>query len=72
MGIFSWFAARFAATRNPEEPGWVARSVFPPPGPDNPRLDEIERAAAADVEAMEKEKRTYFRPDAPGDIEDDL
>jgi hypothetical protein len=45
MGIFSWFAARFAATRNPEEPGWVARSVFPPPGPDNPRPDEIKRAA---------------------------
>ncbi len=72
MGIFSWFAAKFAGTRNPEEPRWVGRSVLPPPGADDPRLDAIKRAAAADVEAMEKEKRTYFRPDGPGDIEDDL
>ncbi|HEY6275364.1 MAG TPA: hypothetical protein VIX86_03455 [Streptosporangiaceae bacterium] len=72
MGIFSWFASRFASTRDPEEPRWVRRLVFPPPGKDNPKLDEIKRAAAADVEAMEKEKHTYFRPDGPGDIEDDL
>jgi uncharacterized protein YqeY len=42
-----------------------------PPGADDPNLDAIKRAAAADVEAMEREKRIYFRPDGPGDIEDD-
>jgi hypothetical protein len=72
MGIFSWISSLFGRTRDPEEPSWVGRSVFLPPGRDDPKLDEIKRAAAADVEAMEKEKRTYFRPDGPGDTEDDL
>jgi hypothetical protein len=72
MGIFSWFSSRYAATRKPEEPGLVGRIVIPHGGPDNPKLDDIKRAAAADVSEMEKEKRTYFQPDGPGDIEDNL
>ncbi len=72
MGIISWISSWFASTRDPEEPRWVRRAVTPPPARDDPKLDEIKRAAAADVEAMEKEKRAYFRPDGPGDIEDEL
>lgn len=72
MGIFSWISSWFAHSRDPEEPRWMRRAVFPPPGRADPKLDDIKRGAAADVEAMEKEKRTYFRPDGPGDIEDDL
>jgi hypothetical protein len=69
MGIFSWFAA----TRSPEEPGWLRRWVVLPRGrrPD-PKLEEIKRAAAADVAAMEAEARKYFQQDGPGDTEDDL
>ena len=35
-------------------------------------LDELKRAAAADVAEMEAEDRKYFRQDGPGKIEDDL
>jgi len=68
MGIFSWFSA----TRSPEEPGWLRRLVLLRPGRRDPKLEEIKRAAAADVAAMEEEARRYFRADGPGDREDDL
>jgi hypothetical protein len=67
MRIFSWF-------RDPEVSGgagWFRRLVMPRGRPD-PEVDEIKRAAAADVADMEAEDRKYFRQDAPGKIEDDL
>jgi hypothetical protein len=68
MGIFSWF-------RDPEASGgggWFRRLVMPRGHRPDPELDEIKRAAAADVAEMEAEDRKYFRQDGPGKIEDDL
>ena len=36
----------------------------------DPKIEEIKRAAAADVAAMEAEDRKYFRQDSPGKDED--
>ena len=50
------------------------RSVSPwlsPAGHDNPRLDEIKRAAAADDARIEEDDK-FFDPDGPGSREDDL
>jgi hypothetical protein len=68
MGIFSWFRSRELA----DEPNWLRRMVMPRSYRRDPRLDEIKRAAAADVAEMEAEDRKYFRQDGPGKIEDDL
>jgi hypothetical protein len=70
MGIFSWL--RLSSTQSPEEPGWLRRWVFPKPGRPDPKLEAIQRAAAEDVEAMEKEDREFFERHGPGYIEDDL
>jgi len=70
MGILSWLDARFASTKSPEEPGWLRRWVVLKPGRDDPKVDELKRAAAADVADIE-EDGTHFRPDAPGHREDD-
>jgi hypothetical protein len=61
MGIFSWLSSRDEAGRQ----GWLRRWVIPTGRPD-PKLDEIKKAAAADVAAMEEEDRRYFRQDGPG------
>jgi hypothetical protein len=63
---------RKKAPRDPVEPGWFQRLVMPRGHPPNRKLEEIKRAAEADVEAMEAEDRKYFRQDGPGRIEDDL
>jgi hypothetical protein len=68
MGIFSWFSS----SKSPEEPHWLRRWLIPGSGGPDPKLDEIKRAAAADVADMEEENRTYFRQDGPGRREDDL
>jgi hypothetical protein len=50
------------------------RSVNPwlrPSGHDDPRVDELKRAAAAD-DALIKEDDKYFDPRGPGSREDDL
>jgi hypothetical protein len=68
MGIFTWF-------RDPElsdGPGWLRRLVMPRSYRRNPRVEEIKRAAEADVAEMEAEDRKFFRRDGPGNIEDDL
>jgi hypothetical protein len=52
--------------------GLAAPVGHPPAGSDNPKIDEIQRAAAADVEEIEEEGRRYFRQDGPGSQEDDL
>ena len=67
MGILSWFRTRELGS----EPSWFSRLVMPRGRPD-PKLDELKRAAAADVAEMEAEDRKYFRQDGPGKIEDDL
>ena len=68
MGFLSWFTERTGG----EKSGWLRRWVFLRPRPDDPRIDEIQRAAAEDVAAMQAEDRKYFRHDGPGDREDDL
>jgi hypothetical protein len=67
MGIFSWFRTRELA----DEPTWLERLVMPR-GRRDLRVEQIKRAAAADVAEMEAEDRKYFRQDGPGKIEDDL
>jgi hypothetical protein len=68
MRLFS----RKRALRDPAEPGLFQRLVMPRGHPPDPKLEEIKRAAEADVERMEAEDRRYFRQDGPGKIEDDL
>ena len=68
MRIFS----RFDSTRFPEEPRWLRRWVFLKRGRDDPKLDKIKRAAAADVAEIEEEARKYFRRDGQVHREDDL
>jgi hypothetical protein len=72
MSILSWFSDRFASTRSPEEPGWLRRLVVLSPGRDDPKVDRIKDAAAADVAEMEQEGNEHFRADAPGHQEGDL
>jgi hypothetical protein len=67
MRLFS----RKKAPRDPGEPGLFQRLVMPRGRPPDPKLEEIRRAAEADVERMEAEDK-YFRKDGPGMIEDDL
>jgi len=68
MGFFSWLRSRDVA----DEPGWLGRLVMPRSYRPDPKLDQIKRAAEADVAKMEAEDREFFRQDGPGDIEDDL
>jgi hypothetical protein len=68
MGIFS----RFSSRRSADKPDRLRRWVAPPSGNADPELDETKAAAAADVAEMQKEDRKYFRPDGPGEQEDDL
>ena len=49
----------------------LADMGLPPPGRDNPRAEEIKRAAAADVAAAEEDDK-YFRPESPGNRPDAL
>jgi len=65
MGFLSWLV------NSANEGGWLRRLVIRSGRPD-PKLEEIKRAAAEDVAAMEAEDRKYFRQDGPGKIEDDL
>ena len=65
MGIFSWLSRRDYA----DKPGWLRRWVMPT-GRHSRRLDDIKRAAAADVAEMEEEDRKYFRQDGPGKDQD--
>jgi hypothetical protein len=65
MGIFSRFGSRRRG-----KPDRLRRWVMPT-GHDDPELDEIKRAASADVAALEEDDK-YFRADGPGKEEDDL
>jgi hypothetical protein len=68
MGFLSWLISRGDA----DEPGWVRRLVLPRGHRPDPKVEEIKRAAEADVAEMEAEDRRYFRQYGPGKIEDDL
>ena len=68
MGIFSRFGSRDPEGKRDRLRRWV----IPSGGHDDPKLDEIKRAAAADVEEIQEEDRKYFRQDGPGSREDDL
>jgi hypothetical protein len=65
MGLLSWLMD----SGSDSGPRWLRRWVIPAGRPD-PKLDEIKRAAAEDVAAMEAEDRKYFRQDGPGKDED--
>jgi hypothetical protein len=56
--------------RDRRKPDLLRRWVSPT-GHDNPRLDEIKRAAAADVETVQENDR-FVSPNAPGLQNDDL
>ena len=66
MGISSWFGARGSARRQ----NWLRRLVMPA-GRDDPQVDEMKRAAAADVAELEEDE-PYFDPDGPGRDRDEL
>jgi hypothetical protein len=67
MGFLSWLV------NSSNDGGWLRRLVMPRKRrPPDRKLEEIKRAASADVAAMEEEDRKYFRQDGPGYIEDDL
>lgn len=66
MGIFSWLGSGRSADKPDRLRRWVT-----PTGHDDPKLDELKRAAAADVAEIEEQGRNVS-PDAPGTQEDDL
>ena len=69
MGIFS----RFSSSKSPKEPRGLRRWVLPPPGRDDPELQEMKEAAAENAAKMQEEDRRYFRQDGPQHHpEDDL
>lgn len=74
MGFLSWLGSILPPKeeKSPEEPGWLRRWVIPAGHRDDPELDEIKRAAAADVAAMEEERHKYFDPNGPGNQNDAL
>ena len=67
MGISSWFGARGSARRQ----SWLRRLVMPTGHDDDPRVDEMKRAAAADVAELEKDAQ-HFDPGGPGRDRDEL
>ena len=65
VGLLLPVAASGPGTRRSLNP-WLR-----PSGHDNPRVDELKRAAAADDAVIEKDDK-FFDPDGPGSREDDL
>ena len=55
MGIFSWLRPR-KSPRQPKQPHSLLRTRY-----DDPKLEEVERAAAADVAEMEKDAKRSGR-----------
>ena len=66
MGIFSWFKSR--GLRGPVDISSPSHSLAEHRERERARTEEMKRAAAADVAAVEEDDR-YFRPEDP---EDDL
>ncbi len=65
MGFFSRFRSRRSATvaEDPDEAPSLLRYRY-----EDPALADIERAAAADIEAVEQDDK-YFGGQSPGDPE---
>ncbi len=73
MGVFSWLRSRsfswLSTRRYPDDPGQphsLIRLRY-----EDPALEGTEKAAAADVAAVEEDAK-YFGSDAPGHQKDDL
>ena len=62
-----WFGARGSARRQ----SWLRRLVMPAGRDDDPQVEEMKRAAAADVAEVEEDD-PYFDPDGPGRDRDEL
>ena len=65
MGFFSRFRRSATIEEDPDEAPSLLRNRY-----DDPALADIQRAAAADVEAVEQDDK-YFGGQAPGDPEHD-
>jgi hypothetical protein len=66
MGIRSWFTSYWSQDWPGRRRGLVISRRR-----DNPKLDEIKRAAAEDVAAIEEDDK-YFGRDAPGNQDEGL
>jgi len=67
MGIFSWFRSRWITEdAEDDEPSLVFRNEE-----DDPDLNEIRRAAAEDVAAVERDDK-FFGRDAPANQDEGL
>jgi hypothetical protein len=66
MGIFSWFRSRWTTEEPDDQHSLILRNQE-----DDPELDEIRRAAAADVAAVEQDDR-FFGRDAPANQDEGL
>jgi hypothetical protein len=62
MSIFSWIRSRRTKVDpdEPDGPRSLIRTRY-----ETPKLEEVERDAAADVAAIEEDDK-YFDPDSPG------
>lgn len=56
MGLFSWFRSRWSQDVPDDTPSLLYRNQE-----DDPELDEIRRAAAADVAAVERDDKYFGR-----------
>jgi len=61
MGILSWFRSLRSADIPEDEPNSLINYRY-----EDPALEEVEKAAAADVAAVEEDAK-FFGPDSPAD-----
>ncbi|MGD0606219.1 MAG: hypothetical protein ABSA53_21865 [Streptosporangiaceae bacterium] len=66
MGIFSWFRSRWVTEEPDDRHSLIQRNEE-----DDPELDEIRRAAAEDVAAVEQDDK-FFGRDAPANQDEGL
>jgi hypothetical protein len=59
MGILSWFRSLRSADIPEDEPNSLIKYRY-----EDPALEEVEKAAAADVAAVEEDAK-FFGPDSP-------
>jgi hypothetical protein len=59
MGILSWFRSRRSADVPDDEPNSLIKYRY-----EDPDLESVEQAAAADVAAVEEDAK-FFGPDSP-------
>jgi hypothetical protein len=74
MGIFSWLGSRRVPWYRSHVPAGSPgrpRSLVAQPGRTSRRIEQIKRAAAADVARIQEDDK-YFGAQSSGDEEDDL